>query len=409
MNVLTLAPVEGPTAWVIVAIGLGLGLALCFAAAAAERRAWIAARAPRLPIRLLAVHDDAWLRGRATTASPLTCPWFGVECIAFAYRKERKTTRTVRDKDGRTRTEESWSVVASESETAPFTLVEADQRIVVQAPEGEIEAWESLGTEYEGASLRHEARILRVDAEVSVLGVKRDDGTFGPLREVPLLVTHAEHHEYTRGRERAGVWLRRGGLLLVLLGSGTGSGFLAGEPGREFALPVALGVGLGALVLAWTWATFNRLVRARNAVRAAWRQIDVDAAVRAQLVPNLVEVVKAYGAHERGLLERIAGLRSGSVAAESDAARTVRAVIALQERYPELAASGLHRDLHDRLVALEEKLATSRELYNRMTKAWNDLVQQMPSGIVARLAGHRPAEFFAADTVAPPRVDLSQA
>jgi LemA protein len=148
----------------------------------------------------------------------------------------------------------------------------------------------------------------------------------------------------------------------------------------------------------------------RQQVLAAFHQVDVDLAVRAGLVPNLVSIVKATAAHESGLLTALAGIRSGrdphaAAAAEGEAIATSRAVLVLHERYPELRANDLYLDLHDRLWAVEEKLAHTRSLYNTIVKEWNDRTASFPSLLVARCCGYRPAPPFAGDDASmPPRL-----
>ncbi|MEQ1634035.1 MAG: LemA family protein, partial [Planctomycetota bacterium] len=119
--------------------------------------------------------------------------------------------------------------------------------------------------------------------------------------------------------------------------------------------------------------------------------------------------------HEHELLESLAAIRSGGsvdarVQREGSAVAATRAVLMLHERYPQLRSDALYRDLHDRLWAIEEKLAHARTCYNDAVTEWNDRLQQFPSNLVASAAGHQAAAVFAAevDESLPPRlIDLT--
>jgi LemA protein len=148
--------------------------------------------------------------------------------------------------------------------------------------------------------------------------------------------------------------------------------------------------------------TWNRLVRLRHQVGAAFRQVDVDLSVRAALVPNQRDVVAAYAAHEKTLLESLGAIRSGH---DERGEAAVREVLLLHEAYPALRGDLLYRDLHDRLWALEEKLAHTRQLYNDIATEWNDRIAHFPQSLVSNTMKCRPAPLFAGDDEAlPPRL-----
>ncbi|MDD5555986.1 MAG: LemA family protein [bacterium] len=167
-------------------------------------------------------------------------------------------------------------------------------------------------------------------------------------------------------------------------------------------MAAAAAVVLGA-VLAWGIVAFNRLVRARNLVREAWSGIDVQLRRRADLVPALVEAVKGYREHERGLLEEIAEkrarcMRSGSVAergpAEGELSRSIRSLFAVAEAYPDLRASRHFLDLQRNLSAIEDDLQHARRYYNGTVRDYNIAVESFPRTLVARLCGFGREEFF---------------
>jgi LemA protein len=172
-------------------------------------------------------------------------------------------------------------------------------------------------------------------------------------------------------------------------------------------------LGAAAFVVAAIAAVlFNDLVAARNQVRAAWSDIDVQLTRRHDLVPQLVAAVRGYAEHERATLTTLAELRgraltAASVAEKADAegnlAQQVGRILALQERYPALKASDNFLALQRDLVEVEDHLQYARRFYNGAVRDLNDRIQTFPSLLVARVARVRPAEFFrSSDTTQAP-------
>ena len=164
-----------------------------------------------------------------------------------------------------------------------------------------------------------------------------------------------------------------------------------------------LGVSIALAAVVWI---YNRLVRARNQVRTAWSDIDVQLLRRHDLVPLLVDAVKAYASHERALLENVATLRSEALATRSPAGlaqlegqleQSLAGLVALQEAYPDLKASDNFLQLQRDLIDVEEQLQYARRFYNGAVRDLNDAVQRFPDVLLARLLGFRAAECFAAD------------
>lgn len=158
--------------------------------------------------------------------------------------------------------------------------------------------------------------------------------------------------------------------------------------------------------LGWSVFAFNRLVRDRNLVRAGFSDIDVQLQRRGDLVPQLVEAVRAYAAYERNVLEEVTNLRSRAAEAndvadrdraESELAGGIKRLLLLAEDYPDLKASDNFRQLMDELVSVEDHLQHARRYYNGAVRQFNTRVQQFPDLIVARALGFREAEFFSAD------------
>ncbi|GAA4542660.1 LemA family protein [Pseudonocardia xishanensis] len=150
---------------------------------------------------------------------------------------------------------------------------------------------------------------------------------------------------------------------------------------------------------------YNRLVTSRNAVDNAWAQIDVQLRRRHELIPNLVETVKGYAAHERQTLEAVTAARAVAVsatgpaeqaAAENALTGALRSLFAVAEAYPQLQAGRNFSALQGELSDTENRIAYSRQYYNDAVLGYNNAVQTVPTTIVAGITGFRVREYFAA-------------
>ena len=167
---------------------------------------------------------------------------------------------------------------------------------------------------------------------------------------------------------------------------------------------LAWGLGAAALLLlAAVVVLFNGLVAARNQVRTAWSDIDVQLTRRHDLVPQLVTTVRAYADHERATLAAITELRTHAIAAvslgekarlEGELAQRIDRLLALQEQYPDLKASANFLALQHDLVEIENHLQYARRFYNGAVRDLDNLIETFPSLIVARAARFTHAEFF---------------
>jgi LemA protein len=162
-------------------------------------------------------------------------------------------------------------------------------------------------------------------------------------------------------------------------------------------------LGLVGLVLLYGVFTYNRLVRLRVRTENSWSQIDVQLRRRYDLIPNLVETVKGYAAHERELFEEVTRARAQAQAAtgvqnqaeaENQVTRSLNRLIAVAERYPDLKASQNFLALQEELTGTESKIAFARQFYNDTVAALNTLIQSFPSRIVAGLGHFTTREFF---------------
>ncbi len=180
---------------------------------------------------------------------------------------------------------------------------------------------------------------------------------------------------------------------------------------------VLVGLVVVAL-LALVWL-YNRLVRLRTRSDDGWATIDVQLRRRYDLIPNLVETVKGYAAHERGLFERVTEARSraiaaGGVADQASAENAVTAglgkLMAVVEAYPQLKADQQFLALQEELVGTESKIAYARQFYNDQVRGLNTAVGTFPSNLVARAFGFEERHFFDIDDRVgePIAVDLGQ-
>lgn len=172
---------------------------------------------------------------------------------------------------------------------------------------------------------------------------------------------------------------------------------------------------VGLVLVLWVVFTFNRLVRLRNQVRAGWSDIDVQLMRRHDLVPRLVEAVRAYAGHEKAVLENVTELRAQAMQTSSPARLAglegqleagLGRLMLLKEAYPDLKASENFLKLQNDLVEVEDHLQYARRFYNGAVRANNDAVQRFPDLLVASSFSFGEAEFYEADegSRAVPRV-----
>ena len=170
-------------------------------------------------------------------------------------------------------------------------------------------------------------------------------------------------------------------------------------------MPAWLWIVLGVLLIlvaANIWM-FNRLVALRNRVDNGWAQIDVQLRRRYDLIPNLVESVKGYAAHERELFEHVTEARARAidassvpdqVQAENRITRDLRQLFAVVENYPDLKANENFLALQEELTGTESKIAYARQFYNDQVMRLNTLIQSFPSNVLADAFGFDEREFF---------------
>ena len=161
---------------------------------------------------------------------------------------------------------------------------------------------------------------------------------------------------------------------------------------------------------------YNRLIRNRNRVSEAWAGIDVQLQKRSELVPNLVQTIKAYATHESTVFEEVARIRTtgetrvdARAKQETALSRSLGRLFALAEDYPDLKASEGFRQLHNSLIEIEDHLQFARRYYNGAVRDNNNLVESFPSNLIAGLFNFKLADFFEIELTSQrnvPDVDL---
>jgi LemA protein len=166
-------------------------------------------------------------------------------------------------------------------------------------------------------------------------------------------------------------------------------------------------LAVAALAIVWAIVTLNSFVRARNKVDESWSGVDVQLKRRHDLVPNLVETVKGYAAHERGVLEEVTSARAAAVAAtdaggqaqaEASLTSALGGIRAVAEQYPELRASENFQRLQAELAQIEDEIQAARRIYNGNVRAYNTLIQIFPNSLLA--GGQQARPFFELDSPA---------
>jgi LemA protein len=177
-------------------------------------------------------------------------------------------------------------------------------------------------------------------------------------------------------------------------------------------------IALVVLLGLWLMVSYNRLVRLRNESDQAFSSIEVQLKRRADLVPNLVEAVKGYATHERGVFEAVSKARAATLAAGAPAEfaaadmmmeGAINGLFGIAEAYPELRGVESFRALQDELSDTEDKIAAARRYYNAVVQRYNTRLQTLPTSLIAASMGFQPREYYRIEDEAdrePVRVKL---
>lgn len=162
-------------------------------------------------------------------------------------------------------------------------------------------------------------------------------------------------------------------------------------------------VGIAALIVLWAIFAYNRMRTSSNRIDNSWSQIDVQLKRRYDLIPNLVETVKGYAAHERGVFENVTRARAAGIEAktvpeqaqaENQITQALRQLFAVVENYPDLKANQNFLALQEELTGTEGRIAFARQFYNDSVLKFNNTIQVFPNLMIAGAFGFKPREYF---------------
>ena len=162
------------------------------------------------------------------------------------------------------------------------------------------------------------------------------------------------------------------------------------------------------LLVLFVIVTYNGLVRTRNRIDNTFSQIAVQLKRRHDLIPNLIETVKGYAAHEKGVFEAVTAARANAISAtngtpaaqaqaENALSGTLKSLFAVAEAYPDLKANQNFLSLQEELTSTEDKIAYSRQFYNDSVLGYNNKIQAFPGNVVAGIGNFPPLEYFEGD------------
>ena len=173
--------------------------------------------------------------------------------------------------------------------------------------------------------------------------------------------------------------------------------------------PVAWGIaGAGLLLVVLALASYNRFVRDAQLIDNSWSNVDTELRRRYDLIPNLVETVQGYAAHERTTFEAVTEARTRAMRSDGNAAAqsadenvlvgALKSLLAVTEAYPDLKASDRFAELQEELIITENRLQAARRIFNGNVRDYNTRVQKVPSNLIAKVSGFRERTYFEVDT-----------
>lgn len=165
--------------------------------------------------------------------------------------------------------------------------------------------------------------------------------------------------------------------------------------------------GGGLLLVVLALASYNRFVRDAQLIDNSWSNVDTELRRRYDLIPNLVETVQGYAAHERTTFEAVTEARTRAMRSDGNAASqsadenvlvgALKSLLAVTEAYPDLKASERFAELQDELIITENRLQAARRIFNGNVRDYNTRVQKVPSNLIAKLSGFRERTYFEVD------------
>ena len=366
------------------------------------------------------------VKGRVRTELPIRSYLRECDCAYYRYTVEEHYRRTVTHTDSkgrtRTRTESGWKTIDSGEELMPFLLEDDTGRLRVDPQGARIEAARVFSTRSGRSSSLYYAKgppssisnsthqrkftewALRLGETVYVMGMARfnEDLEAPEIRadkqaELFLISTRSEA-QITRAYALGAFFKLFFGTLLAFaipIGLALPKSADLGDALRNHWQSGALFAAIyGGVIGGYYLAQiYNGLVSVRERLAMAMSMIDVQLRRRHVLIPRLAAVVKAATDHEEGAHTRVAEARAGSLEEQN---ASLRRIFALAEDYPDLKTSKNFLKLQAALAGTETRIALAREFFNGTVRAYNDRIATLPDSLVAKLAGYRPEQYFAA-------------
>ncbi len=373
------------------------------------------------------------LKGTAESESPLTSRLAGVSCVLYEWHVDEHWSRTVvetyHDSKGthtRTRHESGWKTVAKGSDSAPFYLKDDTGIIRIQPAGAKIEDNEVFdktvtrtdalyfgkGPANEIANTDHRRRFqetaIPLHTPLYVVGQarQREDIVAAEVandKNNQLFITSTRTEKQVS--TGYGIWLWVWALLGLILAI---AGVLIGNLTRPLLLrmnwePYVIAVGgyIFTIAIAWIWTVFNSLVGVRQRVQQAWAQVDIQLKRRYDLIPNLIEAVEGYAAHEREVQELVTRLRQQMTATPPgitgpDYSGFSPSLQVTVERYPDLKSSELFLKLQQSLTETEQRIALARDYFNNIASFYNARLELVPDRFIAKSMKLRPQTLLSA-------------
>ena len=372
----------------------------------------------------------AELKGTAESDKPLTSYLAGMPCVLYTWKIEEHWSRTVTSIGAKgvptTRHESGWTVVAKDQQKAPFYLKD-DTGVIRIIPDGaEIQdkqifnktcrfsdpLYFAKGPLKEIADSDHERRFtetaIPLHANLYIMGQarQREDIVAAEIakdKNCPMfLVSTRTEKQISSG---LGFWFWGWlviGLLAIVGGVWLGNiVFRPFQPLSGLSFLITVGGYLLIIVLGWMWLVYNSLINLRQRVQQGWFEVDIELKRRNDLIPNLVQVVEGYSAHESMLQELVANLRQQLTAtppgvAGPDYAGFMPTLRAAVESYPDLKASDLFLKLQDELSGTEQRIALARDYFNQIVTFYNTRLEIIPDTLLAKVMRLKPQTLMGA-------------
>lgn len=370
------------------------------------------------------------LKGFAESENPFTSFLGSLSCVHYRWSVVEHWSRTVSYTDSKgkscTRHESGWTTVDSGGEAQPFYLRDDEGAVLVRPDGAKLEPsivfdehchrsdplYYGKGPTMSVSNSDHRRRFvehaIRTHEAIFVVGKarEREDVVAPEIAQdetSPMFLISTKTEEQVTGSFAlaSGLWTFFG---LVLAVGGT-----AIFDSQSGGLKINQGLVYGGIVcaylliylIAWVWTVFNSLIDLRNRVRRAWSHVDVQLKRRHDLIPNLVNIVKALKGHEKEVHTHMSEIRTQEHATppgeEGEEFHGLRpTLIALQEKYPELKTSDSFMDLNRQLSQTENRIAMARDYFNTIATHYNTRLEQVPDSYVASLGSMKPRALLSA-------------